>query len=197
MDRPANKPKAGSAWSWRLGRLAGVDTYVHLTFVLLVGLVALSSILEGAGLRSTVTGLLFLGALFGSVLFQELGHALAARRFGIGTLDINLRPMGGLARLERMPEDPRRKLWIHLAGPLVNAAIAAAPACHLTLEGTLWPWSSTELSGESLARRLLAANVLLVLFNLVQAFPIDASRVLRALLVRRMPYVRATGIAAA
>jgi Zn-dependent protease len=184
-------------WSWKLARIAGVDVYLHATFLLLIGWVMLSHWLQGRSLAATLAGSAFMAALFACLLLHELGHALAARRYGIGTRDITLLPIGGMARLERMPEDPRQELWVALAGPAVNVAIAAALLGWLLLRGALEPVGGLTLTGGSFAERLLVANVFLVLFNLLPAFPMDGGRVLRALLASRMEYPRATAIAAA
>jgi Zn-dependent protease/predicted transcriptional regulator len=175
-------------WSWKLGRLWGVDVYVHATFGLLMAFVLLSRGMAGGGLAAGVSGLLFLTLLFTSVLFHEFGHSLAARRYGIRTRHITLLPIGGVAELERMPEKPRQELVVALAGPAVNVAIAAVLAAGALLGGGL--------TTDGLVGRLLTANVFLVLFNLLPAFPMDGGRVLRALLASRIDYVRATKYAA-
>src|SRR5947207_6514645 len=109
--------------SWRLGSLFRIDIYVHSTFLLLPLLVVLDTAVEGAGASLFWLALLF--AVFGCVVLHELGHALMARRFGIRTVDITLYPIGGVARLERLTDKPGEELWIALAGPAVNVAIAA------------------------------------------------------------------------
>jgi Zn-dependent protease/CBS domain-containing protein len=183
-------------WSWKIGRLAGIDLQIHATFLLLIGWVALSHWRQGHNLAGAMGGVLFTLALFGCVLLHELGHALAARRYGIATRDITLLPIGGVARLERMPENPRHELWVALAGPAVNVAIAAVLGAWLA--GTrLWvPVESLSVTGGPFLERLFMANVTLVAFNLIPAFPMDGGRVLRALLAGRMDYTRATKIAA-
>jgi Zn-dependent protease len=179
-------------WSFRLGRLFGIPVYMHWTFLLLLGFVAF-----GQGVRSgpgaALGGIVFVTTIFGCVVLHELGHALAARRYGIGTRDVTLLPIGGLARLERMPDDPRQELWVALAGPAVNLAIAGALGVGLAVIGSVGALSWT---GGSFAARLMAVNLGLVVFNLLPAFPMDGGRVLRSLLAHRVSYVQATDTAA-
>src|SRR5512136_1174293 len=111
-------------WSWRIARVAGIDVYLHATFLILLAWVGLSHYLARHSLGDAADGLLFISTLFGIVVLHELGHALAARRFGIRTRDITLLPIGGVARLERMPEDPKQELLVALAGPAVNVILA-------------------------------------------------------------------------
>ena len=183
-------------WSWRVGSYAGIGVYIHATFLLLIGWVVLSYWLRGRSLADTAQGVLFMLALFACVLLHEFGHALTAKRYGIRTRDITLLPIGGVARLERMPDDPRQELWVALAGPAVNVVIAAALFGWLAATGTLEPLSRLAVTEGSFVERLLVVNVFLVLFNMLPAFPMDGGRVVRALLATRMEYTKATHIAA-
>jgi Zn-dependent protease/CBS domain-containing protein len=183
-------------WSIHLGRMLGIDVFVHVTFLLLLGFIGITHWLAHGSLAAVIGGVGFFVALFGCVLLHEYGHALAARRFGIATRDITLLPIGGVARLERMPDKPVQELWVALAGPAVNVVIAAALAVGLTLSGTWEPLSALSTTSGGFAERLLAVNIFLVLFNLIPAFPMDGGRVLRALLALRLEYARATRIAA-
>lgn len=183
-------------WSWKIGRLAGIDLYVHATFPLLLGWVALSQWSASKSPDIVVSGVVFILALFACVVLHEFGHALAARRFGIATKDITLLPIGGLARLQRMPEKPREELLVTVAGPAVNVCIAAALFLWLTLTNGWVPLSQLSVGAGSFLERIMVANVYLVVFNLIPAFPMDGGRMLRALLATRMEHLKATQIAA-
>jgi len=183
-------------WQWKLGRFAGIDVYVHATFLLLIGWVGYSYWQQSRQWSQVLLGILFILALFLCVVLHEYGHALTARKYGIRTRDITLYPIGGVARLERMPDKPIEELWVALMGPAVNVVIAAVLFAYLYLtQGRVSLNDLTVASGSFLAR-LLWVNIILVLFNLIPAFPMDGGRVLRALLALRMDYVRATQIAA-
>lgn len=182
-------------WSWKIGEIAGIALYMHATFVLLIGWVALAHWLEAHNLAIVVAGVGFILALFGCVVLHELGHALTARKYGIRTRDITLLPIGGVARLERMPDDPRQELWVALAGPAVNVVIAAGLFIWLRLTGSWEPLAELSVAKGSFVERLMVVNLFLVGFNMLPAFPMDGGRVLRALLATRIEYTQATQIA--
>lgn len=184
-------------WSWKLGRVAGIKIQVHWTFLLLIGWVVLVHASRGATALEAVSGVVLVLAVFACVVLHELGHALTAKRFGIGTRDITLLPIGGVARLERMPDDPKQELLVAVAGPAVNVVIAAVLYAGLLVTGTLKPVEQVTVVGGDLFMQLMLINVMLVLFNLLPAFPMDGGRILRGLLATRLDYVRATQIAAA
>jgi len=183
-------------WQWKLGRFAGIDVYIHATFLLLIGWVGYSHWLENNNWGEVLSGILFILALFACVVLHEYGHALTARRYGIKTRDITLYPIGGVARLERMPDKPIEELWVALMGPAVNVVIAALLFVYLYATNTLVQADQPTIASGSFLERLMAVNITLVLFNLIPAFPMDGGRVLRALLAMRLDYVRATQIAA-
>jgi Zn-dependent protease/predicted transcriptional regulator len=186
-------------WSWKIGRLVGIDVYMHATFLLLVGFIIIATWTESHDVRRTLFGVFFVLVIFGCIVLHELGHALTARRYGIRTRDIVLLPIGGVARLERMPEDPNQELLVAVAGPAVNVVIAAGLFAVLAAIGRIPTWrQATTISwtGQHALASLMAVNVWLVLFNLIPAFPMDGGRVLRALLAKRMDYTEATQTAA-
>jgi Zn-dependent protease/CBS domain-containing protein len=184
------------AWRWRLGELFGIVVYVHVTFLLLIGWVALRHFLSGQGLWGALGGILLILLLFACVVMHEYGHALTARRYGIATRDITLLPIGGVARLERMPRNPVQELWVALAGPAVNVGIAAVLFLLLLLSHGVASLADVRLVDGNLPRNLMWWNLGMAVFNLLPAFPMDGGRVLRALLARRMEYARATRTAA-
>ncbi len=181
---------------WQIATLFGIRVYLHPSFFLLLAWVATDAAMRGQRGWSIVASVLLILCVFAIVVLHELGHALTAKRFGIATRDITLLPIGGVARLERMPDRPRHELLIALAGPLVNVVLAAAFYVLVRALG-LAPTATvlTDPSG-SLLTKLMWINVSLAGFNLLPAFPMDGGRVLRALLAMRFGRVRATDVAA-
>lgn len=186
--------------SLRILRFKGIGVHVHWTFLLLVGYVAVSAASSGADIQGVLLQLAQVLLVFVCVVMHEYGHALTALHYGVRTRDITLLPIGGVASLERMPEEPMQEFWITLAGPLVNLALVLLAAL---LEWLLLGGLHLEdpraggavLPG--LLSFLLTANLGLFLFNLLPAFPMDGGRILRALLGLRLPRVQATRIASA
>lgn len=183
-------------WSFKIATLRGIEVRMHLTFLILLGFVALSHWRLGHAPEQIVAAVAFILALFACVVLHELGHAVTAARYGIETRDITLLPIGGVARLERMPEQPRQELWVALAGPAVNVVIAGALFVILALTGQLAPLASLSVTTGPFLERLMIVNVFLALFNLLPAFPMDGGRVLRAALATRLEYAHATQLAA-
>jgi Zn-dependent protease/predicted transcriptional regulator len=183
-------------WSWRIGSLAGIGIYVHATFLLLILFIFFLNWHEGKSVATATAGALFILVIFGCIVLHELGHALAARHYGIRTRDITLLPIGGLARLERMPDIPIQELWVALAGPAVNAVIAGGLFAIGFLAGVHPDLQSFRWVGGGFLNKLMVVNFWLLAFNLIPAFPMDGGRVLRALLATRLEYTRATLVAA-
>ena len=180
--------------AWKLGTLSGIGVYMHWSFLLLPALVGWAAMDDGVG--AAMTAVLFVLAVFGCILLHELGHALAARRFGIPTRDITLLPIGGVARLARIPRNPGQELVIALAGPIVNVVIAVAVTIGLQLNGGFQHLMDADVLAGSFLEQLVRTNIVLVLFNMIPAFPMDGGRVMRAMLAFGMPYLQATQIAA-
>jgi Zn-dependent protease len=189
-------------WSFKIARVAGIDIRVHITFFLIVFLFA--GQWAHHGLRGIIFGTVMVLLLFLCVTLHELGHSVVAQSFGVTVKQILLLPIGGVAMLTRMPSTPAQELWVALAGPAVNVVIAAGIflGTGLTLvAGTIdFAYLVNALRQEPSVQMLIVwlflANVALVVFNMIPAFPLDGGRVLRALLAMGMPRQRATAIAA-
>jgi Zn-dependent protease len=185
--------------SLKIATISGIEVRIHVTFLLFLAWIWFSYY-QIAGVSGATQGVLFILALFACVLLHEFGHAFAARAFGIQTPDITLLPIGGVARLNRIPDEPWQELVVAVAGPLVNVVIAAVLIFVLIFvvhqAAPLDQLESIENPRIELLAKLASVNIMLVLFNLIPAFPMDGGRVLRALLAMAMPYSRATWIAA-
>ncbi|HEX7835834.1 MAG TPA: site-2 protease family protein, partial [Kofleriaceae bacterium] len=195
MSGSNQDPDVPRRWAWRLGSIAGVSIYLHATFALLLAWIAVSYLGSGHGLATAGLGLLVIVSVFAVIVIHELGHALAARRFGIATRDITLYPIGGMARLERMPERPGQELLVAAVGPAINFVLALAIYLGLRLTGAGAGGDPLTVGG-SFAVQLLWINLSLGLFNLLPAFPMDGGRILRATLAFWMDRPRATQAAA-
>jgi Zn-dependent protease/predicted transcriptional regulator len=183
-------------WSLSLGKPFGIRLEVHWTFVLIIVWVVYLQMKQDAPTDSILLTVLFVLTIFACVVLHELGHALTARRYGIPTKKITLLPIGGVASLERMPEEPKQELFIAVMGPAVNVAIAALL---LLVFGFGEMPTQEELIGgmtpKLFVQQLILVNILLVVFNAIPAFPMDGGRVLRALLAMRIGRQRATQVA--
>jgi Zn-dependent protease len=176
------------SWSWNLGRLFGIDTRVHASFLLLLLWAGWSSYTSAGTLLAALLGVAFMVAVFASVVAHELGHALTARGFGIATRQILLLPIGGVAQIEQKHMRPRVELLVALAGPLVSFLLAGSLFTFAAISG--------DVSPDGFLGSLAWTNLGLAVFNMLPAFPMDGGRVLRAALSSRIGHLRATRIAA-
>lgn len=182
-------------WSFKIATVAGTEVRIHVTFFILLLLVAMQGTNGGQGLAGAIDAILFVSAAFFCVLLHEFGHVFAARGYGIRTPDITLLPIGGVARLERMPRKPTHELVVAICGPLVNVAIAGAISLVVGVQLAVNPEYRFEQSGH-FWEKLMFWNMLMVAFNMIPAFPMDGGRVLRAFLAMFTDYGRATRWAA-
>lgn len=182
-------------WSWTVGSIFGIKLRIHWTFLLLLIWAGTVFARADGGLLAAARGIGFILAVFGCVVLHECGHALMARRFGVPTEDITLLPIGGVARMQRIPDVPLQEFWIAIAGPAVNVVIAGVLYVGLLATGSLPEATNWPSMTSSFLANLMLVNALLVAFNALPAFPMDGGRVLRSLLAMQMDYTRATGIA--
>lgn len=181
----------------RIGSYRGIAVFIHWTFFLLLAWIGGEQALQGGGMEGVTRELILVLCIFLCVLLHEFGHALAARRYKIQTRDITLLPIGGVARLEKMPEAPMQEFVVAIAGPLVNVVIIAL-LIPLVLLGKGFPiaFDFDDLAANSLAVNLILVNFSLVVFNLIPAFPMDGGRIFRSLLALKFHRLRATRMAA-
>ncbi len=180
-------------------KIAGIHVYIHWTFSLLIFYIIYINMRAGLDASQIVWSVLFVLSLFVCVVLHEFGHALTARRYGIKTRDITLYPIGGVARLEKMPENPIHELLVALAGPLVNILIV------LLLLPVLMSYDFAQSVNDNalvigtgnFLPMLGVVNLWLALFNLIPAFPMDGGRVLRAIMAMKTTRLKATNVAAA
>jgi len=183
-------------WSLKVGRFAETVVYVHITFFVLLAWIGIADGLEKKSVAAAAAAIAFTITLFACVALHEFGHALMAQRFGIRTRDITLFPIGGVGRLERIPDVPSQEFLIAIAGPAVSAGIAALLFAAIGLQGPVAQAGELASANVSFVERLLFINAGLAMFNLLPAFPMDGGRVLRALLAMRLDYLVATEVAA-
>ncbi|MDQ3393831.1 MAG: site-2 protease family protein [Bacteroidota bacterium] len=183
--------------SFNLGKIAGIKILMHWTFLLLLAWIIFSEVGKGSDTETILITVIFVLSIFFCVVLHELGHSLTAKKFGIGTKKITLLPIGGVASLERMPEDPKQELLIAVAGPAVNVAIAVLLLFFVDFSQYQNAENiPTAITPSNFLMFLFSVNVILVVFNAIPAFPMDGGRILRAFLAMRMDRVRATNIAA-
>jgi len=186
----------------RLGKVAGIQLEVHWTFALLLIWAGFIEFQNSGNFERVAVNQGFILVLMACVVLHELGHALTARKFGIKTRRIILLPIGGVATLDKMPEKPGQELLVALAGPAVNVVIAILLSLIIPLK-SYFNFDNVVVeemlyapNWQNFLFYLFIANVMLVVFNLIPAFPMDGGRVLRALLSFKMSRVVATNIAA-
>src|SRR4030042_1731515 len=160
-------------WSWKIGIYKGIDVFIHATCLRVSVWAGLGYWQQTGTMAGALQGILFTLILFACVVLHEFGHALTARRYGIKTRDITLYPIGGVARLERMPDKPVEELWVALAGPAVNIVIGGLLLVGLVASGSSISLSSLSMTDGPMLQRLMLINIWLALFNLLPAFPMD------------------------
>ncbi|MFN3403995.1 MAG: site-2 protease family protein [Cytophagaceae bacterium] len=182
-------------WSITIGRFFGIRVLIHWTFLLLLAWIGYSVFKRSSDINETIITIGFILSIFLCVLLHEFGHALTARKYGIGTRKITLLPIGGVASIEKIPEDPKQELWITVAGPAVNLAIAIILFLIAPVKENMTDPELQGISSQTFLTSLFWVNVILVIFNAIPAFPMDGGRILRSLLAMKMGRYKATKIA--
>jgi Zn-dependent protease/predicted transcriptional regulator len=182
--------------SLSLGKIAGIKVSIHWTFVILLAWIVYVNYQVGATSQELLWSIIYVMSIFVCVVMHEYGHALTARRFNIGTRDITLYPIGGIASLESIPKKPKEELLVALAGPAVNVVIAAILFPFIDRSLIFESAGFTQISASNFLTSFVTVNIWLVLFNMIPAFPMDGGRVFRALLAFKLERVKATRIAA-
>ncbi len=187
-ERTGARATRAHRWSFPLVRVRRIQVRVHVSFLLLVALFAFAA--PEPGVPGALLSVGWLLAVFGCVVLHELGHSFVAISRGAQVDEILLFPLGGVSRLRHLPDAPRDELAIAAAGPLTSFGLAALAAVLCVVTGrALIP---VDLVAGSWLSRLAWLNLLLGLFNLLPAFPLDGGRILRALLERRVDVLTAT-----
>ncbi len=181
-------------WSLNVGKIFGISFRIHITFFLLL-IFIFASVLNERGLNQALLAVLFICAVFACVVIHEVGHSLFAKRFGKTPKSITLLPIGGVAAIEEMPEKPLQEITMAIVGPIINLIIAAV------IYAFVGRWTGIGVpnlfpdSAQTFFANLIGINIILAIFNLIPAFPMDGGRVLRGLLAMKMEYLRATAVA--
>ena len=178
--------------SMKIARFFRINVFLHWTFWLLPLWVVLNQ--HQDSILPLWMNMVLIAVLFVCIVMHEFGHALTARHFGIRTRNITLSPLGGIAQLERMSHEPWEEFWIAVAGPMVNVAIAAVLGVLALLGLNLDPNLFDTTPGMFLGL-LLLMNIVMVVFNMIPAFPMDGGRVLRAILSGSLGLLEGTRIA--
>ena len=187
--------------SLQIGRVSGIKITIHWTFLLLIVWIIYRGVSSGSTTTEILWSTLFIAALFGCVILHELGHSLTAMKYQINTRRITLLPIGGVASLESMPNDPREEFMIAIAGPAVNIGIAlllylVVPLHeYANMDAGEFEQTLSSINTGNFLFYMLSANLMLAVFNMIPAFPMDGGRVLRALIAMKYDRVRATQIA--
>lgn len=181
--------------SLKLAAVNGVGIFLHWTFLVMLGGLFVFYLYNGASIASALAGVALISTFFGCVVLHELGHAFMAQRFNIPTLDITIYPIGGVARLQGMPKDPKQEFLIAIAGPAVNLVIALVLFVFNAFTGRPIMMETIVEAETNVLGMLMWLNLAMVGFNMLPAFPMDGGRVLRAGLASKMSYKNATRIA--
>lgn len=181
-------------WSLKIGKIAGIGIFLHWTFLLLIAWIMRAYMKAGNDWNTALIGVGLILAIFACVAFHDLGHALATRQFNIAAQNITIYPIGGVPRMARIPEEPKQELWSALAGPAVSIMIAFALFVVIQFLTNVAVFPEIHPTKGSFLAKLMWVNIIIAIFNLIPAFPMDGGRALRALLAGRMEYVRATQI---
>jgi Zn-dependent protease len=182
-------------WSLYLGKYAGIKVFIHWTFSLLLLWIAVSGVRSGQSIEQIGWTILFILAVFLCVTLHEFGHALMAKKFNFKTKYITLLPIGGLAQMEKLPDDPKQELLVAIAGPMVNIVVAIFLGLMIS-DFTMELESLMTIGAHNFLIYLVTVNIILAVFNMIPAFPMDGGRVLRALLSFKLKREKATQVAA-
>jgi len=178
--------------TFKFGSVSGIGLFVHWTFLVMLAGIFGFYVYQGLTIMVALMGVGLILAVFGCVVLHELGHAFMAKHYGIPTLDITMYPVGGVARLQRMPREPMQEFMIAVAGPAVNLGIAGVLYVVNLAMGSPTSMAEAMTPQGNLLTMLMWVNLALVVFNLLPAFPMDGGRVLRAALATQMDYRNAT-----